>query len=354
MQKLRIAVIGTGLIGRKHIEIIQQSDQFELSGIANPSSDSSDLVTHHHVKHFTSHRLMLDQLEINCAVIATSNETHEEIAADCLGSGITCLLEKPATHTLAAGLRLDALSSNPTAPKILVGHHRRHSPVLRTVKEMIQKQRFGEMVAFSGIWSAYKPDPYFNVPWRIGPFGGPIFINLIHEIDSIHALLGPIRSVAAIGGKKYRHHPTKETSAVIFEMASGVVGTVVLSDSAASPWSWERSTGENSKLFPPIDENSYRLLFEKGSLEFPRLKEWHQNPPDWQSQFMTSDTLQNLSREVDVFSAQLDHFAQVVRGNEQPLVSLRDGVKALQIAEIVDTLISKGGGHCDVPPLPWE
>jgi predicted dehydrogenase len=345
---IRIAVVGAGLIGRKHVDVLQDLPQFELVAVVNPRSESDAFAARHGAKRFKSHKELLGACSIDCAVIASSTQTHADVALDFIAAGVPLLIEKPVTQSVAQG-RAVAEAARKAGVPLLVGHHRRYNPVIAKVRDMISAQSLGPLVAFSGVWSVYKPDPYYDVAWRVGDGGGPVLINLIHEIDSLHAMLGPIQRVGVMEGARQRSHGQEETVVAIFGFADGTVGTVTLSDSAASPWSWERATGENASLFPKLAENPYRFLFERGAIEFPNLRVWQQSPADWTGPFDVSGPDADLDLGVDVFRMQLEHFAEVAASNAAPHVSIEDGVAALQVAETVRDLLAEGGGMRDVP-----
>ncbi len=93
-------------------------------------------------------------------------------------------------------------------------------------------------------WLA-KPDDYFEVAWRREAGAGPIFTNLIHDIDLMRALCGDVTSVQAIETNAIRGHAVEESAAVLLRFENGALGTLNVSDATVAPWSWETTSGEN-------------------------------------------------------------------------------------------------------------
>ena len=87
---------------------------------------------------------------------------------------------------------------------VLVGHHRRHNPRIKAVREMIAKGQIGQLTAVVGLWLLKKPDSYFDVAWRREPGGGPILINLVHDIDDLRFICGEIVEVQALTSNSAR------------------------------------------------------------------------------------------------------------------------------------------------------
>ena len=83
---------------------------------------------------------------------------------------------------------------------ILVGHHRRHSPLIQRARAIVASGRLGRITAVTGLCLYRKPDHgYFDGAnaWRREPGGGVILINLVHVVDDLRNLCGEITEVQA-------------------------------------------------------------------------------------------------------------------------------------------------------------
>lgn len=190
-------------------------------------------------------------------ILATPNALHVEQAIECIRAGVPVLVEKPVAHSLEEGARL-AAAVNAANAKVLVGHHRAHSPVLAKAREMIQEGVLGKPVAVHGSAMFYKPDTYFDeAPWRREPGAGPILINLIHEIGNLRSLCGEISAVQAISSSARRGFAVEDTVAITLAFANGALGSFLLSDSAACARSWEQTSQENKQYASDDDEDCY-------------------------------------------------------------------------------------------------
>ncbi len=93
---------------------------------------------------------------------------------------------------------------------------------------------------------------------------------LIHDVDVLRFVCGEIDVIQAIASSAGRGLPITDTAAVALRFASGAVGTITLSDTAAAPWAWDITAGENP-AFGRTDENCYLLTGSDGSLAVPGL-----------------------------------------------------------------------------------
>jgi len=344
MSGISIGVIGAGMIGRKHLRTIAGHPDFELAGIADVNADAT-AAQNPGARVFSDYRKLLDEAKPDAVVIASPNQAHAEMGIACARRGIHILIEKPVTDTLQAAKALIA-DVNKAGVKSLVGHHRRHHLQVRTLQTLLRERRIGDLVGVSAIWATYKPDAYFEAgPWRKQPGGGPILINLIHEIDFLRFVAGEISAIGALTSNRRRHHAVEDSAAAFIAFDSGALGSFFASDAAASPWTTEQGVGESAE-FPYSGENNYRFMGSRGSLEFPNLVQWSQagGAQSWnepvQAQRIHAPT-------IDPYVAQLDHFRDVIRGLTPSLQPVEDGARTL-IATLAVTESAASGKRIDL------
>ena len=335
MQPVKIAVIGAGLIGKTHIALVSAHPACELSAIVEPGAAGKDLAAELGVSCYASLTELLANSAPDGVILATPNHLHVEQALQCMAAGVPALVEKPAAHTLAEGERLLAASEASDVP-LLVGHHRMHSPIMARAKQLIAEGELGDLVAVSGSALFYKPDDYFAAgPWRSQPGGGPILINMIHEIGNLRYLCGEITAVQAMASQARRGFAVEDTVAISLMFANGVLGSFLLSDTAASARSWEQTSQENKAYPSYADEDCYHVVGTQGSLSVPtlRLKRY----PDGQqcSWWLPFDCSTVELERHDPLQVQLEHFCAVIRGEAKPLVSVRDGLQNLHVTEAI-------------------
>lgn len=336
MKNLNIVVVGPGLIGKQHIRLVKAREDCELLAIVAPDHEPNHTVAHEHaVPLFHDLRECIARGNIDGIILSSPNKFHAEQAALCIEASIPVLVEKPITASVSEGEALVALVERHKA-KVLVGHHRAHSPLLARAREVIREGRLGRLVSVMGSAQFHKPASYFEAgPWRTQPGGGPILINLIHEIGNLRSMCGEITTVQAFSSSDMRGHVVEDTVAINLLFANGVLGNFMLSDTAACAKSWEQTSRENPAYPTYADEDCYVVAGTHGYLSVPtfRLK-YHRadSEPSWWEPFV-EETL-DVARS-EPLACQLEHFVQVIRGSAEPLVSAADGLRNLQITEAI-------------------
>ncbi len=343
MTKLQIAVAGAGLMGRRHIELIEANAACELSAIVDPAPGAAKIAERARVRLVRSLDELFNAVRCDGVILATPNAVHVDNALDCIRAGVAVLVEKPLAHTVEGGQRLCEAVWRAGA-RVLVGHHRRYNPIVARACGIVRQGTLGRIVAVQGSAMFYKPDGYFDeAPWRRQTGGGPILINLIHEIDSLRALCGEIAAVQAFASSATRGFPVEDTAAIRLRFANGALGTFLLSDTAASPRSWEQTSGENPGYATCPDEDCYVIAGTDGSLGVPtmRLKTYaRREDRSWWNPFQANVV---GVEPADPLQRQLDHFCAVIRGEAEPLVTAQDGLQNLRITEAIVEAARSGG-----------
>ena len=343
MQRLRIAVAGAGAIGRQHIARVQRSAECELSALVDPAPAAAEIASKAAVPLFATLADLFARARPDGVILATPNALHVEQGLACVAAGVPALIEKPLADTAAAGERLCAAAERAEVP-LLTGHHRQHSPIMAKAVEIVRTGRLGRLVAVAGTALFCKPDRYYDdAPWRRQPGGGPILINLIHEIGNLRALCGEIVAVQAFASQAVRGFPVEDTAAIGLRFANGALGTFLLSDTAASARSWEQ-TSQEDKSFPTYpDEDCYIVAGTDGSLAIPtmRLKTYaNAAERSWWKPFQ-AETL--ALQRADPLERQLANFCAVIRGEAAPVVSARDGLQNVRVVDAIAQAARSGG-----------
>jgi predicted dehydrogenase len=342
MSKTRIAVAGAGTIGLAHIGVVQASPTCRLSAVVDPAPAAADIADRAGVPRYRSLAELIERDRPDGVVLATPNQLHLEHAMVCLQAGLPVLLEKPIAATVAEGEAL-VRAADAAAAKILIGHHRAHSPIMAKAKQVVDSGQLGRLVAVTGSAMFYKPDQYFaDAPWRRESGGGPILLNLIHEVHNLRMLCGEIVAVQAFASNATRGFAVEDTVAIALRFANGALGSFLLSDTAACPKSWEQTSQENPAYPSYADEDCYEIVGTNGSLSVPTMRlATYPRPQDrsWWKPFEIGTV--GLVRD-DPLARQMEHFGALVRGEAQPLVSARDGLANLRVTEAISRAATTG------------
>jgi predicted dehydrogenase len=327
MKPVKVAIIGVGTIGRKHMEIASASTDCQLVAVCDV--DPAQAVTAHEfgVPFYEDYTALLAEQAPQGAIIATPTDQHAAVGMVCAGHGVHVLVEKPIAATVAEAKRFLNVAERYDI-QVLVGHHRRHNPLVQRARAIVQRGELGKLVAVSVLWALLKPRDYYNAAWRTQPGGGPVLTNLAHDIDNLRYICGEIRSVYAATSSVTRGFSVEDTASITLQFENGALGSILVSDVVPSPWSYELTSGENP-IYPQSGEDCYYFCGTQGSLAFPRMTLWRYPNTQEAGWYHPLEKSRLHVEQADPLAAQLAHFCRVIRNEERPLISGWDGLRTL-------------------------
>lgn len=323
--RVRIALVGTGFIGKRHIGFLRSRAEFDLVAAADPAPGAAAYLAAEGIAGFADFHRMIDELRPDGVIAATPNALHEDVALACIAHKIPVLIEKPIADKLEAAIRIAKAATAAGVP-VLVGHHRRHNPMIKAARGFLSENRLGRIVSVAALDLRRKPDAYYQARWRRDPGGGPMLINGIHDIDCLRWLCGEIDTIYAMTSNNARGFAVEDTAAVTIRFGSGAIGNLTLSDAVQAPWAWEIVSGEEPE-YPRAPEDCYLICGTEGSLAVPSLTHWRNERGGGRADPFNRSSLFYVP--ADPWIEELLHFARVIRGKEKPLVTAEDATQTL-------------------------
>jgi predicted dehydrogenase len=333
MGRVRLGLIGMGLIGTPHARTLQRVEECELVAVADVDEKYRAPTEALGAKFYRDYEQMIRKESLQGVIISTPNHLHAPMGIACAERGLHLLVEKPIAPDLVEADRLIETARR-NEVHILVGHQRRFNPRVEKAREIVRGGELGTLVGATITWALLKPPEYFEGPfaWRKSKGGGPILINLIHEIDNLRFICGEIEEVFAMTSNRVRSFGVEDTASVTLRFEGGAVGTAFVSDCVPSSLAYETMTGENP-LIPHDSGNCYHFFGTNASLRFPQLKRmfypdatkrgWHYPITEQGVKVVQGD---------DPYVKEFRHFARVIRGEEPPRIAGEDGRRTLEVA----------------------
>lgn len=342
VKPVTIALVGAGIIGSIHASVINDSPDATLIAVVDPTPAGQNLAKTYNCPYFTNIDLFLASApKPDAAILCTPNDTHIPIGMKLAAAGIHQLIEKPLSTGIDEGRQLLKFCLT-NGVRIAVGHHRRQHASVQQAKSALNSGAVGQLIGVSGVWTTLKTDSYFagNGAWRTGPTGGPVMINLIHEVDLLQYLIGPIVRVYAEKPIATRGHAAEEGAAITLRFRNGVVGTFLLLDNTPSPFSIERGTGENP-VFPFTGKDVYRVFGSKGVMSIPDNVIWTPESLEdgWHSEIKET---RMEHKKLEVYCEQLMNIVGMVRDGQAPTCSGEAGLAAVAACEAVRKSLATG------------
>ena len=331
-KRIKIAVVGTGLMGLQHIKAIKKSKIAHLHSIVDIGKNANFLAKKYKVPLYKNVNALLNIKNFDAVIVATPNQLHEKHTIKFLKLKIPVLLEKPISDSIKSAIKIIKSSKKNKTP-LLIGYHRRHNSIVSKIKKIISSKKLGIIVSANVMCWLYKHKKYFNEKWRVKKGGGPLGINLVHDIDMMCYLLGPVKHVQAITSNKVRKFNVEDTAIVNLTFKSGSLCTLNISDTVVAPWSYELTAGENP-AYPITNQSAYFIGGTKGSVQFPNLKSWYyKKHRSWWNKIIVKED--KLKKDDNTLINQINHFSEVIMKKTKPKVNGNDGLLSLKIFDAI-------------------
>jgi predicted dehydrogenase len=331
MKKVKLGLIGLGLMGKPHAKILKKVEECDLVAASDVDEKQKAITEELGIKFYKNYEEMIEKETLEGVIITTPNHLHAPMGIACAQKGLHLFVEKPIAQNVSEADRLIEAAKKHKV-QILVGHQRRFSSLVEKAREIVTGGELGRLVGVQITWALLKPPAYFEGPmsWRKEKGAGPVLINLIHEIDNLRYICGEVEELYAVTSRKIRNFPVEDTAAITMRFKNGAVGTVFLSDCTPSLTSWEATSAENAYIYYDFG-NCYNFFGTEGSLLFPQMKRLYYSDPSkigWN--FPITEQGYKMVRE-DPYIKEFSHFCRVIQGKEDPRTSGEDGKRTLEV-----------------------
>ena len=137
----------------------------ELIAVVDPTPAAKGVAAEHGVRWVSSFAELLKVDRPDGIIVATPNQIHVQNGLESVAASVPALIEKPIADDLASAERLVEAAEAASVP-LLVGHHRRHNPLMKKAKDVIESGQLGRVLVVNAMFWLFKPDAYFDIDWR--------------------------------------------------------------------------------------------------------------------------------------------------------------------------------------------
>lgn len=206
----RLAIIGTGMMGREHLRVAHLLGRATVAGIYDANTDSLKLAHAEHQQHsevplrnYDGPAAIFADPDIDAVVISTPNFTHAELVAAAMDSGKALLVEKPMATTLADAIAMASRASDYPATLQLGMQYRYKAQYVDLFHAVKAARAVGDVKTIS--MSEYRP-PFLDKVGQWNKFnnysGGTLVEKCCHYFDLINQMAEALPlSVFASGGR---------------------------------------------------------------------------------------------------------------------------------------------------------
>lgn len=317
-EDLRIAVVGYGNIGRRHVNSLLELGVTQVTLVRRDVGRPVD-GAHSGLERVSSLSQAAER-SLDGVVVCTPTACHKEAVEFCIGRGIPVLTEKPIVASWDQALQLVPKYQASPVP-ILIGYDLRFTEPVRVIEECLTTGRLGPVRLAQLEAGGYLPDWRPQLDYRQlysarATLGGGVALDLIHEVDCMRLFFGsPTSVMAAVEKKSDLEIDTDDVAAMIFEYDSGPIVTVVMDYLRRPVGRQYRIVGETATLI--WDEHAGEVALHEAGSSAPAIA------------WAASRSKQTRS----AFVSEMSHFLDVVRRATSPIADFWDGINTVGLIE---------------------
>jgi predicted dehydrogenase len=236
VKEVRCALVGVGVMGREHAEILATSPLADLVACVDVDPRAAER-TPPGIPFLTSLDEALETPGLEALFIATPQPFHEEAVRKALERGLHVFCEKPIAHTLESADRIVALEAAHPG-RLVIGHMYRFDPRWMALRAAVADGRMGSLVHLTIL--GFTPDYEGRA---LADHTSLANENSIHSLDLLQWLAGPIDRVYAESSRTgVAGEGQIDAIAATLRFASGAVGSI------ETDWAMPSETGLSGAL----------------------------------------------------------------------------------------------------------
>lgn len=325
MEELRIAILGSGYMGRTYAECITKfNNRGKLVAVAG-GRRAPGLADDYDIDYEPTYEGMLERSDIDAVLVATPHADHLEHVVKAAEHGKHVLVEKPmATSVADCTAMIDACRNANVVLEVIQTLRFRGTPA--RAKQMINEGKVGEirMIRGQALFSDYIGD---DKPWAKMPEHGGAFLDMgVHNFDIL-------RFFAGSEAQRVFSHIT--TFGTMPEVGLSAMTQILFTNGVmAQQWmSYEMPQ-------PNIPDNMHRYVVvgEEGILDIDGYGKLRYGSGDTWETVWEQPSIDFLNRpmepsRLEAFYTQTQSFIDDIVDGRAPTVSGEDGCAAVRIVE---------------------
>lgn len=312
MEKVNISLIGVGRMGQFHLNVINQINSINLTGIYDTDKKHlNEISSKYNLNSFGSLEEATD--ECDAVIIASPTKFHFEIAKKSVQKGKHVLVEKPMTENYIQAQELEKIVKEKNII-FQVGHVERFNGAVQELHHIIE-------------------NPYLIEARRLAPFTpritdvGVVFDIMIHDLDIVTSLVKKPLIRFSANGKRIKTK-NEDIASALLEFEGNTIATISAS----------RVTQEKIRTLAISTEEAYFILdYATQDITIHR-------QAASQSKIKTSIginyTQESIIERVFIhrdnpLKLEDEHFANCILGKDKKLVSIEDDVRTIKLTESI-------------------
>jgi predicted dehydrogenase len=331
-ERLKIGIIGCGLISDVHAEAMKTSRNTALvSAFSRSEQNASSFGERHDIPWSTDWEKFISDPGIDAVSICTPNGNHLDYGEKAARAGKHVIVEKPIEVTLPRANRLIDICKE-EGVQLAVIFQSRFMPKIQNLKQQLDQNIVGKLFMGDAYIKWFRTQEYYDSGvWRgtLDLDGGGTLINQsIHTIDILQWLMGGVESVyGQTGTFTHKNIEGEDNAVATLRFRSGAIG-VIEGSTSVQPSRSRRIELHGELGSATIDDDDVKIELA-GDKATGKGEDEESNGAATNVGAGSSSPLAGFS--IEPHRDQFDAIAEAIGKNETPPVAGEESLKALAI-----------------------
>ena len=313
--KIRVAVIGAGMMGKNHLKTYKTLNNVELVGVYDIFPDAAKAAAETFgIKAFSSMEEVA--ANVDAVSVVTTSVTHADVGEFFLTRKIHCMMEKPLATTEEECKRLikAAKDNNVT---LLVGHIEQFNPAVEQMHRLLSDTTKIRSLTAQRMSAASGRITDVDVAMDL----------MIHDAEIILSLVkSPVKNINAVSVKTPDHASGKDYITALLEFENGVTANITASRITQARVRTMAVTTDTNYIDMDFINQSINV-HTQGRMPYVNQEEI----PEWMHYGLKGSVEQLFIPTNQPLQAELNHFVNCINGKETPRITGENALEALRV-----------------------
>ena len=235
MKKLKVAIIGCGVVGKRRKSFILKNKNYQLVAVSDICF-KRDLFRKGEINYYKKYLDLLKTESLDAVFITLPNYLASKVTIDCIKKRIHVFCEKPPAKNLIELKKVFKMHKTHPRIKLKYGFNHRYHSSIQLAKKIIKTRKFGKLQNFRCLYGKSKIVTYEKGEWRSKKrfAGGGILLDQgIHVLDLLRFFNGDFNEFKGFISNRYWKYDIEDNAFALMRDKKGIVASI---HSSATQW----------------------------------------------------------------------------------------------------------------------
>lgn len=234
MHKLKVAIAGFGIVGKRRFQYIKEHHSLEVTAICEQHPLETN-IEYSGINYYNNYKELLEKENLDIIFVCLTNNIAAEVTINSLNKGLHVFCEKPPGMTVQEIEQVIKVEKSFPKLKLKYGFNHRYHQSVQKALDIIKSEKLGKIINLRGVYGKSSIIP-FSGGWRSNRklAGGGILLDQgIHMLDLMRLFCGEFVEIKSFISNDFWNHDVEDNA---YALLKDEKGRVAMLNSSATQW----------------------------------------------------------------------------------------------------------------------